>query len=129
MLPFGIALVALSFKFADMAEAPYSGLSSAVRRILENGGAVTVFFGVGIFAVACLSLSFRLQPKATMRFGAILLLCFIAAFFIALPYVNPHGWTMFPILLSILGSFFSLLIVVIGFQRWLKNRKSATTTI
>lgn len=125
MLPLCVALVALSFKFADMAEEPYSGRSSAVRQVLEYAGAVTVFFGAGVFAVACLFLSFRLQPKATIKFGAILLLCFIAAFFLAHPYVNPHSWTMFPFLLSMLGCLFSMLIVVVGAQRWNRHRTSA----
>ena len=60
-----------------------------------------------------------------MRFGAILLASFVVCFFVARPYFNGHSWTMFPVLLSALGSLFSMLIVVIGLQRWLEHRKSA----
>jgi hypothetical protein len=32
---------------------------------------------------------------------------------------------MFPVILAVLGFLCSMLIVVIGFERWLKHRKSA----
>src|SRR5437868_9203719 len=104
MLVLGTALVLLSFKFEEIAQEPYSKLSSTGRQIWELAGLITIFAGVGVFVVACTVLSFLLHPKSTMRFGAILSLFFIAAFFFTVPYANPHGWTMIPLLLSILGS-------------------------
>jgi protein-S-isoprenylcysteine O-methyltransferase Ste14 len=71
---------------------------------------------------------FQVAAQSDDEIRAILFLCFIGAFFIALPYLNPHGWTMFPVLLSILGSFFSMLILVIGIERWRRHRKSVITT-
>jgi hypothetical protein len=128
LLLLGVAVVSLSFEFAEVSEGIYTGhldLSHTMARILENAGAVTSFVGVIMFLASSLSLAFSLQPKWTMRFGAILLATFVASFFVARPYVNPHSWTLFTVILSLLGSLFSILIVVIGFQRWPKHRKSA----
>ena len=102
--------------------------SSTTSQILEYAGAVTVFVGVIAFAAASLTLAFRLHPAWTMKFGAILLATFVASFFVARPYVNPHSWTLFTAILSLLGSLFSVLILVIGFQRWLKHRNLAKPT-
>jgi cell division protein FtsW (lipid II flippase) len=129
MLGLGTALVLLSFKFDEIAQEPYSKLSSTGQQNWELAGLITVFAGVVVFVAACLVLSLRLLPKSTMTFGAMLLLFFIAAFFFTLPYANPHGWTMLPLLLSILGSPYAMLIVVIGIQRWLKDRKQRKTNI
>jgi Na+/melibiose symporter-like transporter len=123
MLVLGTALVLLSFKFDEIAQEPYSKLSSTGRQIWELAGFITVFAGVVVFVAACVALSLALHPKSTMTFGAILSLFFTAAFFFTLPYANPHGWTMFPFLLSILGSPFSMLIVVVGFERWRRHRR------
>jgi hypothetical protein len=130
LLLLGVAMVLLSFEFAEVSEEIYTGhldLSRTIARILENAGAVTSFVGVIMFLAASLSLSFSLHPKWTMRLGAGLLASFVVSFFVARPHFNGHSWTMFPVLLSVLGSLYSLIIFVIGFERWLKHRKSAST--
>jgi hypothetical protein len=130
LLLLGVAVVLLSFEFAEVSEEINTGhldWSRMMAQILEYAGAVTSFVGVIMFLAASLSLAYSLQPKWTMRFGAILLATFAVSFFVARPYFNGHSWTMFPVLLSILGSLFALLVVVIGLERWLKHRKSAKT--
>jgi hypothetical protein len=128
MLGLGTALVLLSFKFDEIAQEPYSKLSPTGRQIWELAGLITVFVGVAVFVPACLVLSLQLHPKSSMKFGAILSLFFVAALFFTFPHANPHGWTMIPLLLSILGSLYAVLIVVIGVARWLNYRKHAKTS-
>jgi hypothetical protein len=89
LLLLGLVLVLLSFEFLATSAEFYMGHpkhSSTTNQMLEYAGAVTVFIGVIMFAASSLTLAFSLDPKGTIKFGAILVLSFITSFTVARPY-------------------------------------------